>query len=146
MFAVDTNVFVHAANRDSLEHKACLRFIEERRARPEPWCAPWNVFYEFLRVVTHPKVLVSPWPLERAQSFVRAVLASENFSVLVPTERHAAILEATIAETPGLRGNLVHDLNTAVLMREHGVRRIATRDADFHRFKFLEVVDPLAIS
>lgn len=28
-------------------------------------------------------------------------------------------------------------------MREHGLRRIYTRDADFHRFPFLEVVDPV---
>ena len=28
-------------------------------------------------------------------------------------------------------------------MREHGVRRIYTRDTDFHRLPFLEVVDPL---
>jgi predicted nucleic acid-binding protein len=28
-------------------------------------------------------------------------------------------------------------------MREHGVRRICTRDADFSRFPFLEVIDPL---
>lgn len=32
----------------------------------------------------------------------------------------------------------------AILMREHGVRRIYTRDADFHRFPFVEVLDPLA--
>jgi uncharacterized protein len=29
-------------------------------------------------------------------------------------------------------------------MREHGIKRIITRDTDFHRFSFLEVVDPLA--
>jgi len=29
------------------------------------------------------------------------------------------------------------------LMREHGVRQICTRDADFHRFRFLDVMDPL---
>ena len=28
-------------------------------------------------------------------------------------------------------------------VREHGIRRICTRDADFHRFSFLEVVNPL---
>jgi hypothetical protein len=28
-------------------------------------------------------------------------------------------------------------------MREHGIRRIITRDTDFHRFPFLEPVDPL---
>ena len=44
---------------------------------------------------------------------------------------------------PGLRGNTFHDAETAVLMREHGVRRIYTRDTDFHRFPFLEPIDPL---
>jgi predicted nucleic acid-binding protein len=29
-------------------------------------------------------------------------------------------------------------------MREHGVRRILTHDADFHRFPSIEVIDPLA--
>jgi predicted nucleic acid-binding protein len=38
---------------------------------------------------------------------------------------------------------MVHDLHTAVLLREHGVGRICTRDADFHRFPFLNVIDPL---
>jgi len=27
-------------------------------------------------------------------------------------------------------------------MREHGIRRIYTRDTDFHRFPFLEPIDP----
>jgi uncharacterized protein len=46
-------------------------------------------------------------------------------------------------ETRGLRGNLLHDTHTVVLMREHGIRRIYTRDQDFHRFPFIEVLDPL---
>jgi predicted nucleic acid-binding protein len=29
-------------------------------------------------------------------------------------------------------------------MREHGIKRIYTRDTDFHRFPFLEPVDPTA--
>jgi predicted nucleic acid-binding protein len=48
-----------------------------------------------------------------------------------------------IKELPQLAGNLVMDLQIAVLMREHGVKVIYTRDADFHRFSFLEVLDPL---
>ena len=46
--------------------------------------------------------------------------------------------------TPQLAGNLAHDAHTAALMREHGIRRIYTRDTDFHRFPFLEPVDPLS--
>ena len=43
----------------------------------------------------------------------------------------------------GYAGNLLHDAHTAILMREHGIRRICTRDTDFNQFTFLEVIDPL---
>ena len=39
----------------------------------------------------------------------------------------------------------MHDVHVAVLMREHGVRQIYTRDTDFHKFKFLQPIDPLTI-
>ena len=43
-----------------------------------------------------------------------------------------------------LRGNLLYDAQTAILMREHGIKTIYTRDTDFHRFPFLEPIDPTA--
>jgi hypothetical protein len=51
---------------------------------------------------------------------------------------------AGLGELPHLAGNLMHDAHTAVLMREHGIRVIYTRDTDFHRFPFLELIDPVA--
>ncbi|MDE0125012.1 MAG: hypothetical protein OXN97_10600 [Bryobacterales bacterium] len=59
------------------------------------------------------------------------------------TPRHSAVLTQTLSELPDLRGNVMHDLHAAVLMREHGVSRICTLDRDFRRFEFLTVVDPL---
>jgi predicted nucleic acid-binding protein len=53
------------------------------------------------------------------------------------------VLAEVIAEVPHLSGNLLHGARTATLMREHGIRRICTRDTDFHRFPFLEPIDPL---
>ena len=44
---------------------------------------------------------------------------------------------------PHLAGNIVHDTHTAVLMREHGIKQVCTRDTDFHQFAFLEIIDPL---
>ncbi len=35
------------------------------------------------------------------------------------------------------------DAHTAILMREHGIRQIYSRDTDFNLFSFLEVLDPL---
>lgn len=60
------------------------------------------------------------------------------------TDRHAEVLGELVASDPGVSGNLVHDLHTVALMKEHGVTEIRTRDADFRRFPELRVVDPLA--
>jgi predicted nucleic acid-binding protein len=72
------------------------------------------------------------------------MLASPGLVVLAPTPKHAAILAQTVREVPSLSGSVLHDVHTAVLMREHGIRRIVTRDRGFHRFPFLDVIDPLA--
>ena len=84
-----------------------------------------------------------PWTVTDAWSFVSILLASPGLEVLIPTERHALVAAQVFSELSFIGGNLLHDAHTAILMREHGIRRICTRDADFHRFPFLEVVDPL---
>jgi uncharacterized protein len=143
MFVLDTNLLVYAADRDSRFHEASRALVEECRTGGIPWYVTWGILYEFLRVTTHPRVMRQPWSIAAATAFVTAVLASPVVDVLVPTSRHARVLEATVAELPHLAGNIVHDATTAVLMREHGIRRILTRDTHFHRFPFLEVEDPL---
>ncbi|MGH7657419.1 MAG: type II toxin-antitoxin system VapC family toxin [Gemmatimonadales bacterium] len=142
MFAVDTNVLVYAADRDAEFHTVCRDLLESWRGRVTPWHLSWNVVYEFLRVTTHPRVFRSPWTIGQAWGFISAVLASPGLTFLVPTDRHAAIAHSVMREIPGLRGNLVHDAQTAILLREHGIREIYTRDTDFHRFPFLTPVDP----
>ena len=143
MLVFDTNVLVYAANRDSPFHLPCLRRLGDARRDPSPAFLTWSVCYEFLRVTTHPRVLQSPWRQEEAWRFIADLLASTGFEMLVATRRHSVVLARTVGEIPGLDGNRMHDLHTAVLMREHGVSRICTRDADFRRFPFLTVVDPL---
>lgn len=143
MLVVDTNVLVYAANAESPFHRACRDWLERQRERPEAWYTTWSIVYEFLRVVTHARVLVRPWSAGAAWSFITALLASPSFGLLMPTERHPDVAGSVLAEYPHLAGNLFRDAHTAILMREHGIRRICTRDVDFTRFKFLEVVDPL---
>lgn len=143
MFVVDTNVLLYAADEDSEFHAVCRRLLEKWRSQASPFFLTWNACYEFLRVCTHPKVFQRPWSAGSAWMFLEAVMAAPGSTVLRPTDRHASVLAQTLSEMPELRGNLAHDLHTAVLMREHGVSRICTRDADFHRFSFLTVVDPL---
>ena len=103
----------------------------------------WPIVYEFLRVTTHARALQKPWRASSAWEFLAAsLLEAPGFSFLIPTARHPEVAAATIGEFPQLTGDIFHDAHTAILMREHGIKTIVTRDADFHRFKFLEVIDP----
>ncbi len=143
MIVVDTNVLVYAANLDSPFHSACNDWLRRRQRQLGAWYTTWPIIYEFLRVTTHPRVLPRPCAATLAWKFVTTLLASPGLSVLVATERHADVAGQVIAELPHLAGNILHDTHTAILMREHGIKQICTRDADFSRFRFLEVIDPL---
>lgn len=143
MLVVDTNVLVYAANVHSPFHQPCRAWLARQRTRPDAWYATWPILYEFLRVTTHPRVMRPPWSVAAAWQFVAGLLASPGLSVLVATQRHAEVAEQVIAELPHMSGNFLHDAHTAILMREHGVARICTRDTDFSRFPFVEVIDPV---
>ncbi|MFN0063437.1 MAG: type II toxin-antitoxin system VapC family toxin [Myxococcaceae bacterium] len=143
MFVVDTNVLVYAADTECPEHSRCRRLLEGWRRQSGAWYLTWGIAYEFLRVVTHPRVFRHPWKIERASAFLAALSESPSLAFLTPTDRHPQVLSEVVATVPGLAGNILHDTQTATLMREHGIRRICTRDTDFHRFPFVEPVDPL---
>ncbi len=147
MIGVDTNVLAYAVNSQCPEHEACREVIQGMRAQagssPERLALPWSVAYEFLRVVTHPRFHVRPLTVEQAWGFVTELIERPHVTVVGPGPGHAAAASRMLA-APGVRGNLVHDAHIAAVLAEHGIRRIYTRDQDFHRFPGLEVVDPLA--
>ena len=144
MFVVDTNILVYASDEDSQYHRQCYEFTEEWRRQTSAWYVTWGILYEFLRVSTHPRVFRKPWSVGKAWGFVEAMLSSPALGILVPGNRHAEVASEVIKSMPAMSGNLLHDAQTAILMREHGIARIYTRDTDFHRFSFLDPIDPTA--
>jgi predicted nucleic acid-binding protein len=84
-----------------------------------------------------------PWSIDASWSFINSLRASASMGILTATDQHHRVLGQTLEENPDLSGNLLHDAHTVVLMKEHGIRRIYTRDTDFHRFPSVEVFDPL---
>ena len=144
MFVVDTNILVYAADEASPLFGPARALVENWRASQEAWYSTWSIQYEFLRVVTHRRALRRPRTAEWGWRFLAALHASPGFSTLAPTTRHAEVAQATFHEVPDLAGNALHDAHIAILMREHGIRTIYTRDADFRRYPFLEMVDPFS--
>jgi uncharacterized protein len=142
-FVVDTNILAYAVNRDCIEHEPAVEALHGWLSDAVPWALTWGIVYEFLRVTTHPRVFRRPLSAEQALQFLGPVLASDVVSVIGPTPRHETLLRETIRETGRPSGNLFHDLQTAVIMREHGVGEIMSADTDFRKFSFLTVSDPV---
>jgi toxin-antitoxin system PIN domain toxin len=143
VFAVDTNILLHAVNPDSPDHPGARAAIEAWRRGERSWFLTWGIVYEFLRVSTHPRVFPDPLDLPTAWAWIAALLASPRVGILTETDRHAEALSDVVRLHPRLAGSPIHDLHIATVLREHGVAEIRTADTDFHQFGFLQVVNPL---
>ena len=143
MFVVDTNILIYGADMDSPEHAPCRELLEQWRLQTTPWYVTWGIVYEFLRVVTHRRVLARPFSPSQAWRFIDALFASPHLRILAETDRHRDVAAEVFAEVPDISGNLVFDAHTAILMRENGIKTIYTKDTDFNRFPFLDTVDPI---
>lgn len=145
MQAVDTNVLVFAEITSSPHHRAAREVLGGLAEGARPWAIAWPCVYEFLRIVTHPRVYHPPVPLDVALTDMAAILASPSLVLLSETSRHAELLHDAIAAA-GVTGNLVHDAHIAALCLEHGVSEIITGDRDFARFPGLRVMNPFALA
>ncbi len=97
--------------------------------------------YEFLRVVTHPRVYHPPVPVEQALEDLDRILASPSLVLLAETERHSDLC-LEIIRNANASGNLIHDAHIAALCLEHGVSELVTGDRDFTRFSGLQIHNP----
>jgi hypothetical protein len=141
--AIDTNILICAEVASSQWHKAALRLLRGLAEGALPWAIPWPCLYEFLRVVTHPRVFHPPVPLPVALEDLQRVLASPSLFLLAETARHASVLDQTIRQA-GSTGNLIHDAHIAALCLEHGISELITGDRDFSRFAGLKTINPFA--
>lgn len=141
MQAIDTNILIYAEITSSQYHRPARQALTELAEGAAPWALPWPCIYEFLRVVTHPRVFHPPVPLEVALTDLRAITDSPSLLLLSETERHVELMTSIVKEA-GVTGNLIHDAHIAALCIEHGVTELISADRDFLRFKPLKIVNP----
>lgn len=143
MIALDTNILVYARRVEAEHHAAARTLLTGLAEGDEPWALPWPCVYEFLRVVTHPRVFAPPTKLDDALEDLDVLLASPSLRLLGEGPAHASHFRRA-AESGRAYGNLAHDAHIAALVIEHGVSVLYTVDRDFARFAGVRAHNPFA--
>lgn len=142
MIAVDKNILVYGHREDSPWHDTAYQRIAQLAEGRQPRAIPWPCLYEFLAIITHPRIYAPPTPLALAIDQVEAWL--ESPSLVLPCESEGCWHELhTAMETGRIAGAQIHDARVASLCRIHGVRELWTADRDFSRFPGLTIRNPL---
>ena len=141
MIAVDTNILVYSVREESPYYHQALKLVTSLAESTDPWAIPWPCAYEFLRVLTHPKIFVPPNTVEDALGRLERFRSSPSLVMLGDGPAHLRHMTKVIRES-GATGNLVHDAHIAALCMEHGVSELYTMDRDFSRFSGLKIKHP----
>jgi hypothetical protein len=143
MIAIDTNILVYARRAETPHHARARKLLLTLAEGGRPWALPWPCVYEYLRLVTHPRVFDPPTGIEAALADLESLFESPSLTLLGEGVTHrAAMRQVLLSGRPA--GNLVHDAHIAALLVESGVREFWTEDRDFARFPGLKVVHPFA--
>ena len=132
MILCDVNVLVYAYRTESQDHDRYAAWLRETIAAEQAYGVSELVLSGFLRIVTHPRVMRVPAPIEHALAFADALRRPPNAVTLSPGPRHWEVFER-VCRDANATGNLVPDAYLAALAIEHGAE-LVTADRDFARF------------
>lgn len=138
---VDVNVLLYAIDEDSPHHEVARRWLESAFNGNSRVGLPWHTLCGFVRIATHPKILLNPMTGREAWRYVDEWLDEEMAWIPQPTERHRRVL-GKLVDDHYATGNLVPDAHLAALAIEHGVA-VCSFDTDFRRFPEITWIDPL---
>lgn len=141
MIVPDVNLLVYAYNADAPHHEAARTWWEDVLSGREPVGLTWAALLGFVRLMTHPAVLVHPMTAGEALSHLRSWLARPNATLLQPGPRHLDLLDALLDEA-GAAATLTTDAHLAAITLENNAT-LLSNDADFARFGGLRLQNPL---
>ena len=139
---VDANILVYASNQRDPGHPQAIQLVQRLAAGPDLLYLFWPVVLGYLRIVSHPAILAKPLSPREATANAEALLRRPHVRVPGETDGFWELFRGTSRDQA--RGNDVPDAHLVTLMRQHGVRRIYSRDSGLRRYPDIEVVDPFA--
>lgn len=142
-FAIDTNIFIYGHCKQFEAYKVCHVFLEKLVASSQRFYLSYQVYYEYLRVTTHPKILKTPLSVSRAHQDIVSYFGLPQTDVLRESSNHLEFVADIFRQLPSTKANFVHDCHYAALLKENGISTIITADMDFKKFDFLKVINPI---
>ncbi len=140
--AIDTNIFIYAHYELYPQHQAAHVFLKKLLSSGSPFYIGWQVYYEYIRITTHPKIHKIPLTFHQAAKEMGSYIDHPACELLHETSDHHRILMKIMDRLPSSSGNFIHDCHYATLLLENGIEKIATADTDFMKFDFLWVINP----
>lgn len=136
----DVNVLIYAHRRQDDQQARVGDWLKERVGGEGIVLLTPQSIAGFLRVVTHPRVFVTPSPLELAIAFIDGISSRQNSVVVESGPRYWKLLSRLLADGDA-RGDLVPDASLAAVAMESGAT-LASCDRGFSRFEGLDWIDP----
>jgi len=129
----DVNVLLYAHRADEGLHEPYAAWLKGLVDGTEPFSLSVLVAVGFVRIVTNPRVYVSPTPLPVAWAAIEQLTSHPRCHVALPGASHLDAV-ARLCRASGASGGFVSDAQHAALAIAEGCTWV-TRDADFARFE-----------
>jgi toxin-antitoxin system PIN domain toxin len=142
-FSCDVNVLLYASDSSSAVHGQAQQFVVGSASGPDLFCLAWQTLMSYLRMSTNGRIFTAPLTPAEALANVEALAGRPHVRLLSEQDGFLDVYKDLTRAFP-VRANLVPDAHLAAVLRQHGVRTLFTRDADFRKFDFLDVRDPFA--
>lgn len=140
-YSLDANILIYASDQESPHHNKAVDFLAGCMNGSDLLYLCWSTAFAYLRITTHPSIFSSPLSPEEARQNIETLRSAPRVRFISEGEDFWEHYKSTCADLV-VRGNLVPNAQIAALLKEHGIRRIYSRDRDFLKFPFLEVIDP----
>ena len=145
MLSADTNLFVHAADPDSPQHRAARDFFGSLDQRDEEFVLCELVLMELYMLLRNRAVFARPYTAQESAFYCLELKKNPSWRCIDYDHSVSKQLWDYATHTKAGYRHII-DARLAFTLQHHGVNRFATvNQKDFKEFGFQEVWNPLVM-
>ena len=143
MLTADTNLFIHAADPDSVFHDSAKRFFYRVSSEGEDFVVCELVLVEVYILLRNPAIFKKPYTATEAAGYCRALKSNPEWRCIDYDAALSAKLWEYVSKSKAGYRHII-DARLALTLRHHGVNDFATVNTKhFEDFGFQKVWNPL---